>query len=73
MSLQTNEDLNHELAEIDALAAEHSLGFAQAARAHWFGYRPGDGFKIDPLFIDLSKTTSEIIAEMRAMIGRMAA
>lgn len=61
MSLQTPDDLTAELAEIDDLAAERGLDFTAAARAYWFGVRPGDGSRIDPAVLDMRTRRTRVV------------
>lgn len=66
MSLQTDADLDFEVEEIDALMEEHGFSFQKAARLHWFGYRPRDGRTINPLVLDMSRTSLDIARELNA-------
>ena len=72
MTLQTPDALDEEYQAIHALAAERGLTFQEAARAHWFGYRPGDGRAINPMVLDMSRTSLEIAAEINARIRDIA-
>jgi hypothetical protein len=68
MSLQSDDALDAALDEILEMAAERALSFQDAARAHWFGYRPADGRTINPLILDDTKTSLEIARELRASV-----